>query len=83
MKLRTFDGEQVRGDITRDFSVSQNGLPILLVNGNPFPPGKVEFFLESATLKELEMLEESGYDFPEWEGKEGYVVVEEVESNHD
>ena len=60
MKLRTFDGEPVRGEITTDFPVSQDGIPILLADGEPFSPEEAEFFLESATPKEMEMLEEGG-----------------------
>ncbi len=41
--------------------------PVSLVNGEPFSPEEAEFFLESATEEELEMLEEGGYDLPEWE----------------
>jgi len=53
MKLRTFDGEPVRGEITTDFPVSQDGIPILLADGEPFSPEEAEFFLESATPKEM------------------------------
>ena len=67
MKLRTFEGEPVRGELTTDSSVSQDGTPVLLVNDEPFSPEEAEFFLESATQKELEMLEEGGYDLLEWE----------------
>jgi hypothetical protein len=53
MKLRTFDGEQVRGEMTTSFPVSQDGIPILLVDDGPFAPEEAEFFLESATSKEM------------------------------
>ena len=47
---------------------------------NPSPPQEAEFFLELVTQKELEMLEEGGYDLPEWEDKEegyeGYSLLE-------
>ena len=69
MKLRTFDGEPVRGKITTDPLVSPDGVPILLVNDEPFSPEEAEFFLESVTEREMEMLEEGGYDLPEWEGR--------------
>jgi hypothetical protein len=82
VKLRTFDGEQVRGEMTTAFPVSQDGIPILLVDDEPFAPEEAEFFLESATSKELGMLEEGGYDLPAWEGRdEGYEKVEEVDSD--
>ena len=71
MKLRTFDGEQVRGEMTTAFPVSHDGSPILLVNNDPFSPEEAEFFLESATPKEMEMLEEGGYDLPAWEEEDG------------
>jgi hypothetical protein len=82
MKLRTFDGEPVRGEMTTDFPVSQDPTPILLADGEPFSPEEVEFFLESATPKEMEMLGEGGYDLPAWEEKEeGYEEVEEMDSD--
>jgi hypothetical protein len=82
MKLRTFDGEPVRGEMTTDFPVSQDGIPILLADGEPFSPEKAEFFLESATSKEMEMLGEGGYDLPAWEEtEEGYEEAEEIDSD--
>ena len=57
MKLRTFEGEPVRGEMTTDSLVSPDGGPVLLINDEPFSPEEVEFFLESATEKELEMLQ--------------------------
>jgi hypothetical protein len=82
VKLRTFDGEPVLGEMTTDSPVSQDGMPVLLVNDEPFSPEEAEFFLESATQKELEMLEEGGYALPEWEGRsEGYEEVEQAESD--
>ncbi len=86
MKLRTFDGEQVQGEMTAAFPVSQDGIPILLVDDEPFAPEEAEFFLESATERELEMLEEGGYDLAEWEGKdvdEEGGPDEEIESDED
>ena len=67
MILRTFEGEAVRGKMTTDSPVSSDGVPVLLVNGEPVSPEEAEFFLESVTEEELEMLEEGGYDLPEWE----------------
>jgi hypothetical protein len=82
MKLRTFDGEQVQGKMTTDFPVSQDGIPILLADGEPFSPEEAEFFLESATPKEMKMLEEGGYDLPTWEEEEeGYEEAEEIDSD--
>jgi len=68
MKLRTFDGEQVRGKMTTDFPVSQDGIPVLLVNDEPLSPEEAEFFIEYAAQDELERLREGGYDLPAWEG---------------
>jgi len=68
MKLRTFDGEPVRGKMTTDSLVSPDGGPVLLVNDEPFSPEEAEFFLQSATEKEMEILLEGGYDLAEWEG---------------
>jgi ABC-type Fe3+ transport system substrate-binding protein len=70
MNLRTFDGEEVRGEMTTAFLVSPDGSPILLVNDDPFSPEEAEFFLEYATSKEMEMLKEGGYDLPAWEEKD-------------
>jgi hypothetical protein len=82
MKLRAFDGEPVRGKLTMDFPVSQDGRPGLLVDGQPFSPEEAEFFLESASQEEMEMLEEAGYDLPAWEDKdEEYEGVEEINSD--
>ena len=67
MILRTFKGEAVRGKMTTDSPGSSDGVPVLLVNGEPVSPEEAEFFLESVTEEELEMLEEGGYDLPEWE----------------
>jgi hypothetical protein len=71
------------GDIVPKLDV----FPVLLVNDEPFSPEEAEFFLESATEEELEMLEEGGYDLPEWEDKnEGYEEGkedEQIESDDD
>ncbi len=87
MKLRTFDGEPVRANMSTDSPVSPDGFPVLLVNDKPFSPEEAEFFLESATEEELEILEEGGYDLPEWEEKEAvYDEGEEdepIESDED
>jgi len=58
LKLRTFEGEPVAGELTTEYPVSRDGLPVLLVNGEPFKPEEGEFFLESATREELELLKE-------------------------
>ena len=68
MELRTFEGEPALGELTTEYPVSRDGLPVLLVNGEPFSPEEAEFFLESATREELELLKEAGYHLPDWEG---------------
>ena len=69
MKLRTFDAEPVRGEMTSDLPVSQDGIPVLLVNDEPFSPEEAEFFIKYATQEDLEMLREGGYDLPALEGE--------------
>ena len=68
MKLRTFEGEPVQGELTTEYPVSRDGLPVLVVTDEPFSPDEAEFFLESATQEELELLKEGGYNLPGWEG---------------
>ena len=48
--------------------MSRDGLPVLLIADEPVSPEEAEFFLESATPEELELLKEGGYNFPKWEG---------------
>ena len=82
MKLRTFEGEPVRGEMTTDFPISQDGIPVLLVNDRPFSPEEAEFFIEYVTPEELDLLREGGYDLPGWEEKdEGYEEVDEIDSD--
>ena len=44
MILRTFKGEAARGKMTTDSPVSSDGVPVLLVNGEPVSPEEAEFF---------------------------------------
>jgi hypothetical protein len=67
LKLRTFEGEPVQGELTTEYPVSRDGLPVLVVTDEPFSPDEAEFFLESATQEELELLKEGGYELPKWE----------------
>ena len=67
MKLRTFEGEPVQGELTTEYPASRDGLPVLIVADEPFSPDEAEFFLESATQEELELLKEGGYNLPGWE----------------
>lgn len=71
MRLRTLDGERVKGELTTEYPLSPDGLPVLLVRGEPVNQDDDEFFLESATRAELEMLEENGYNLPRWEKHQG------------
>ena len=68
MKLRTFGGELVTGEFSTQFDMSPDGSPVLVVKGEAFIPDEAEFFLESATEEELELLEEGGYDLQPWLG---------------
>ena len=68
MKLRTFGGEQVNGEFSTDFDMSPEGNPVIVVKGEAYTPEEAEFFLESATDEELELLEEGGYDLQLWWG---------------
>jgi hypothetical protein len=82
LKLRTFDGEPVLGELTTEYPVSQDGLPVLLVNGEPFSPEEAEFFIEAANKRERKLIKEGGYDLPDWgKREEGYEEVEEVDSD--
>ena len=87
MKLRTFDGEPAGGKMTTDSLVSPHGFSVLLVNDEPFSPDEAEFFLESATEEELEMLQEGAYDLADWEDKdeenEEDEEDEQIESDDD
>jgi hypothetical protein len=67
LKLRTFEGEPVQGELSTEYPVSRDGLPVLVVTDEPFSPDEAEFFLESATQEELELLKEGGYELPKWE----------------
>jgi hypothetical protein len=70
MRLRTLDGEVVRGKLTAEYPVSTDGAPVLVVNGEPYGPEDAEFYLESATRAELKQLAEGGYDLPQWSDHE-------------
>jgi hypothetical protein len=56
MKLR-IEGEPLSGKMTTNPLIVTDGGPVLLVNEDPFSPEEADFFLESATEEELEMLE--------------------------
>ena len=71
MKLRTFEGKRVKGEMIAEYPISTDGSPVLVVNGEPYAPEDAEFLLESATSKELKLLEAAGYDLPSWDEHEG------------
>ncbi len=78
MKLRTSDGERVTGELTTEYPVSQDGLPVLLVEGEPFAPEEAVFFVEYANRRDVALLKEGGYHLPNWKEKEeGYDKDEE------
>ncbi len=70
MKLRTFDGERAKGELSTDHPLSQDGVPVLVVDGEAYLPDEADFFIESATDEQLEALDEAGYDLPLWEDRE-------------
>ena len=70
MKLRTFDGQRVRGELSNGHPLSQHGFPVLVVGGEAYLPDEADFFIESATDEQLEALDDAGYDLPLWEDRE-------------
>ena len=70
MKLRTFDGGRLRGELSSDHPLSQDGVPVLVVGGEAYLPDEADFFIESATDEQLEALDDAGYDLPLWEDRE-------------
>jgi len=70
LKLRTFDGERARGELSTDHPLSQDGVPVLVVGGEAYLPEEADFFIESATDEQLEALDDAGYDLPLWEDRE-------------
>ena len=79
MKLRTFDGQRARGDLSTDHPLSQDGVPVLVVGGEVYLPDEADFFIESATDEQLEALDDAGYDLPLWEDREIDESEEEEE----
>ncbi len=71
MKLRTFEGKRLRGELITEYPISIDGTPVLVVNGEPYGPEDADFLLESASPRELKLLEAAGYDLPRWGEQEG------------
>jgi hypothetical protein len=70
LKLRTFEGHRAKGDLSTDHPLSQDGIPVLVVDGEAYLPEEADFFIESATDEQLEELDDAGYDLPLWEDRE-------------
>lgn len=79
MRLRTFDGERIKGELTTDDPASEGGVPVLVVDGEAYLPEEADFFVESATDEQLEALDDAGYDLPLWEDREIDESEEEEE----
>ena len=79
MKLRTFDGHRTRGELSTEHPLSQDGIPVLVVDGEAYLPDEADFFIEAATDEQLEALDEAGYDLPLWEDREIDESEEEEE----
>jgi hypothetical protein len=79
LKLRSFDGQRARGDLSADHPLSQDGFPVLVVDGEVYLPDEADFFIESATDEQLEALDDAGYDLPLWEDREIDESEEEEE----
>jgi hypothetical protein len=70
VKLRTFEGERVKGNLSTEHPASQDGFSVLVVDGEAYLPEEADFFIEAATSEQLEDLDNAGYDLPLWEDRE-------------
>ena len=66
MRLRTLDGELVRGKLTTEYPLSPDGFPVLIVKGEPYGPEDADFYLESASTIERRQLAKGGYNLEPW-----------------
>jgi len=66
MRLRTLDGELVRGKLTTEYPMSADGSPVLIVKGEPYGPEDADFYLESASTIERRQLAKGGYNLEPW-----------------
>ena len=66
MRLRTLDGELVRGKLTTEYPLSPDGFPVLIVKGEPYGPEDADFYLESASTIERKQLSKAGYNLEPW-----------------
>ena len=69
MKLRTFEGHRVKGELSTEHPLSQDGVPVLVVDGEAYLPEEADFFIEAATDEQLEDLDNADYDLPLWEDR--------------
>ncbi len=85
MKLRTFEGKRVKGELITEYPISTDGSPVLVVNGEPYGPEEAEFYLESVSPREIKQLEKAGYDLPRWsehEGNEELMDDDSLDEDH-
>lgn len=66
MRLRTLNGELVRGKLTTEYPFSTDGSPVLIIKGEPYGPEDADFYLESATTIERKRLVKGGYNLEPW-----------------
>jgi len=84
MRLRTLEGELVRGKLTTEYPMSADGSPILIVKGEPYGPEDADFYLESATTVERRQLARGGYSLEPWsEHGEDQDFADEEDSGED
>jgi hypothetical protein len=60
------EGELVRGKLTTENPMSEDGSLVLVINGEPYGPEDAEFYLETASTIELRKLAAGGYNRPRW-----------------
>ena len=61
----------MKGELFTEYPISTDGSPVLVVNGEPYGPDDAVFLLESATPRELKLLEATRYELPGWGEQEG------------
>jgi len=85
MRLRTLDGELVRGKLTTEFPMSTDGIPVLIVKGEPYGPEDADFYLESASTIEWKQLAKGGYKLERWSehGEDQNFVDEDFKDEED
>ena len=85
MRLRTLNGELVRGKLTTEYPLSTDGSPVLIVKGEPYGPEDADFYLESATTIERKQLAKGGYNLARWSehGEDSNFIDEEFKDEED